>query len=112
MSQGTNSGWIWRARGKGTVRVLVTGNAGFIGFHVATKLLERGDTVVGFDVVNAYYDPRIKEERLRLLRETADRSGGNYTFIRANLAERGAVEACFHEHKIERVIHLAAQAGV
>jgi UDP-glucuronate 4-epimerase len=53
------------------MKVLVTGNAGFIGFHVARRLMERGDEVLGFDVVNNYYDPSLKEARLKLLEETA-----------------------------------------
>lgn len=94
------------------MNVLVTGNAGFIGFHVARALLERGDAVVGFDVVNDYYDPALKEARLKVLEETASRTGAQYVFVRANLAERSAVEACFAAHRFDRVIHLAAQAGV
>jgi UDP-glucuronate 4-epimerase len=94
------------------VAVLITGNAGFIGFHAAKRLLEEGQALVGFDVVNDYYDPAIKEARLRFLEETAARTGTPYTFVRANLADRTAVEACFSRHPIDRVIHLAAQAGV
>ncbi|RWQ21725.1 NAD-dependent epimerase [Mesorhizobium sp.] len=94
------------------MKVLVTGNAGFIGFHVAKALLERGDEVVGFDVVNDYYDPKLKEARLRLLEETNRRTNSGYHLIRANLADRAAVEKCFADHKFDRVVHLAAQAGV
>jgi len=94
------------------MRVLVTGNAGFIGFHAAKRLLERGDAVVGFDVVNNYYDPALKEARLAVLEETADRCGSAYTFIRGNLADEPAVRDCFARHDFDRVIHLAAQAGV
>lgn len=94
------------------MKILVTGNAGFIGFHVARKLLARGDSVVGFDVVNDYYDPALKEARLQLLEREARASTGDYAFVRANLAARAAVEACFAEHRPDRVIHLAAQAGV
>jgi len=90
------------------MKVLVTGNAGFIGFHTAKRLLERGESVVGFDSVDAYYDPALKEARLKALREL----GGDYTFIRANLADREKVDACFADHEFDRVIHLAAQAGV
>ncbi len=92
--------------------ILVTGNAGFIGFHTARTLLERGDDVVGFDVVNDYYDPAIKEARLAILEETARRTGAKYTFVRANLADRAAVEQAFAANQIRRVINLAAQAGV
>lgn len=94
------------------MKVLVTGNAGFIGFHTTKRLLERGDAVVGFDAVNDYYDPRIKEARLRILEETAARTGSEYQFTRASLADSGAVRDCFQRHRFDRVIHLAAQAGV
>ena len=93
-------------------KILVTGNAGFIGFHTAKRLLERGDSVVGFDSVNDYYDVTIKEARLKILEETAERTGSEYVFVRANLADQSAVNECFERHDIGRVINLAAQAGV
>jgi UDP-glucuronate 4-epimerase len=94
------------------MKVLVTGAAGFIGFHLARSLLLRGDEVVGLDCVNSYYDPALKEARLRLLEQAASETGSGYSFIRADLADRGQVEACFASHRFDRVIHLAAQAGV
>jgi UDP-glucuronate 4-epimerase len=94
------------------MKILVTGAAGFIGFHTATQLLERGDDVVGFDVVNDYYDPAIKEARLQALSSAALRCEGRYHFIRANIADAIAVSDCFKRHQFDRVIHLAAQAGV
>jgi UDP-glucuronate 4-epimerase len=94
------------------MKILVTGSAGFIGFHTSLALLARGDDVVGFDSVNAYYDPRIKEARLVELEKAAAESRGSFTFIRANLAHKDAVDACFRDHRFDRVIHLAAQAGV
>ncbi|MFA6031738.1 MAG: NAD-dependent epimerase [Myxococcota bacterium] len=94
------------------MKILVTGAAGFIGYHVAKRLLQRGDEVVGFDNVNAYYEPGIKEGRLRLLEELARTSGAGFQFIRENLADQAAVKACFAAHRFDRVIHLAAQAGV
>lgn len=94
------------------MKVLVTGDAGFIGFHTARRLIERGDTVVGFDSVNDYYDPGLKEDRLEILGATAARAGGRYHPTRANLADRTAVQTCFAAHRFDRVIHLAAQAGV
>jgi UDP-glucuronate 4-epimerase len=94
------------------MKVLVTGAAGFIGCHVAKRLLERGDEVVGFDNVNAYYDPGIKEGRLQLLGEVSRKTSARFQFIRANLANQDAVKTCFAEHSFDRVIHLAAQAGV
>jgi UDP-glucuronate 4-epimerase len=94
------------------MKILVTGSAGFIGFHVAKALLQRGDAVVGFDVVNSYYDPALKEARLRVLEQTAKENGVPYSFVRADLADSAQVNACFEEHRFTRIIHLAAQAGV
>jgi UDP-glucuronate 4-epimerase len=94
------------------LKILVTGSAGFIGFHTALKLLERGDEVVGFDNVNDYYDPSLKENRLKILIEKAGSGLGKFSFVRENLADRPALERCFKDHCFDRVIHLAAQAGV
>lgn len=94
------------------MKVLVTGNAGFIGFHTVKKLLKRGDEVVGIDNVNDYYDTALKETRLALLEKAARETGSCYTFIRGNLADMLLVKQCFQDHKFDRVIHLAAQAGV
>lgn len=89
------------------MKVLVTGTAGFIGSHVAQRLMARGDEVIGFDSLNDYYDVSLKQARLaRLL----DHPG--YTHVTADLADRSAVEALFARHQPERVVHLAAQAGV
>lgn len=90
------------------MRILVTGAAGFVGFHVARMLLARGDAVTGFDNVNDYYDPALKEARLAEL----DRLGGDWRFLRADLADRAAVAGAFAGSGYDRVIHLAAQAGV
>ena len=94
------------------MKVLVTGDAGFIGSHIAKRLLMRGDSVVGFDVVNTYYDPALKEARLAEVRDIASRTGSEYRSIRANLADQDAVRKCFSDHAFDRVIHMAAQAGV
>jgi UDP-glucuronate 4-epimerase len=94
------------------MKVLVTGAAGFIGFHTAMRLLRRGDEVVGFDNVNDYYDPELKEARLRELEQLARVSNGSWEFIRSDLASDEAVIRCFASHRFDRVIHLAAQAGV
>ena len=88
------------------MRVLVTGAAGFIGSFVAQRLLERGDAVIGFDNLNAYYDVALKAARLaRLQRHDA------FEFVRGDLCDRAAVAALF-ERRPERIVHLAAQAGV
>ncbi len=87
--------------------ILVTGAAGFIGYHVARALLERGDRVVGIDNLNDYYEVSLKEARLRELAPFE-----NFTFVKANVADRAAMEGLFATHKPKRVVHLAAQAGV
>ncbi|MFT6628158.1 MAG: UDP-glucuronate 4-epimerase, partial [Flavobacteriales bacterium] len=85
----------------------VTGAAGFIGFHTSKRLLERGDEVVGVDIVNDYYDPKLKEARLEILGQF-----DKFTFHRENIADREAMPALFASSKVQRVINLAAQAGV
>jgi UDP-glucuronate 4-epimerase len=87
--------------------VLVTGAAGFIGFHVASRLLERGEHVIGLDSLNAYYDPALK--RARLAHFDGD---PRFTFVQADVAHRDALADVFSTYKPRRVIHLAAQAGV
>lgn len=87
--------------------ILVTGCAGFIGFHVAFRLLNEGCTVHGLDSVNVYYDPALKEARLALLSKFP-----TFTFHRVELADQAAVTRVFSAHQPEYVIHLAAQAGV
>ena len=98
------------------MRVLVTGSAGFIGFHVAAALLARGDAVQGFDNLNPYYDVGLKRARLAELDRIAAETGAPYGFAQADLADRAAVEAAFGQGvdggPFDRVIHLAAQAGV
>ena len=87
--------------------VLVTGAAGFIGFHVAQLLLAQGRDVVGVDSVNDYYDPTLKEARLALLRRNA-----KFSFVKLDLADRAATAKLFAQYRFPEVVHLAAQAGV
>jgi UDP-glucuronate 4-epimerase len=87
--------------------VLVTGAAGFIGYHLSRRLLDAGCRVVGFDCVNDYYDVRYKEGRLALLRAYPD-----FEFVREDLADEEAVRAVFADHSFDVVVNLAAQAGV
>jgi UDP-glucuronate 4-epimerase len=89
------------------VKLLVTGAAGFIGFHTAKLLLETGHEVVGIDNLNAYYDPELKQARLRRL---APLSG--FRFTQLDIIDRDAMQALFAREKFQRVVHLAAQAGV
>jgi UDP-glucuronate 4-epimerase len=87
--------------------VLVTGAAGFIGFHVAQRLLSDGRQIVGLDIVNSYYDPKLKEARLDILKRHS-----NFTFVKLDLANRASTKSLFAEHRFHTVVHLAAQAGV
>ena len=89
------------------MKVLITGTAGFIGSALALRLLERGDTIIGIDNHNDYYDPAIKEARL-----ARHSIHPNYTHLRIDLADREAIENAFSIHKPQRVVNLAAQAGV
>ncbi|HOF05641.1 MAG TPA: NAD-dependent epimerase [Syntrophales bacterium] len=88
-------------------RILVTGAAGFIGFHLAKRLLAAGRTVVGVDNLNPYYDVRLKEDRLRILAED-----GAFRFSRLDIADRDALASLFAREQPRIVVHLAAQAGV
>jgi UDP-glucuronate 4-epimerase len=89
------------------LKILVTGAAGFVGMHVAERLLARGDEVIGFDNLNAYYDVRLKEARVTRLE-----THRGFRFVRGDLADKAAVASLFAAERPERVVHLAAQAGV
>jgi len=89
------------------MKILATGAAGFIGFHLARRLLERGDEVVGLDNLNDYYDVALKAARLRLLEAQP-----GFRFVRAALEDRPAIEKLFADERFDAVVNLAAQAGV
>ena len=89
------------------MKILVTGAAGFIGMHVSQVLLDRGDQVVGLDNLNDYYDPRLKKSRLARLTPHA-----GFNFVRLDVEDRDGMRSLFEFEKFDRVIHLAAQAGV
>lgn len=89
------------------MKILVTGAAGFIGMHTSLRLLARGDEVVGLDNLNDYYDPTLKEARLARLTPHA-----RFRFVKLDVADRAGMEALFAAERFDRVIHLAAQAGV
>ncbi|MBK7660176.1 MAG: NAD-dependent epimerase [Betaproteobacteria bacterium] len=89
------------------MKVMVTGSAGFIGYHLAERLLARGDRVVGVDNLNDYYDVSLKQARLERLAKHA-----GFDFRRLDIADRAAMDGLFAEHRFDAVVNLAAQAGV
>ena len=89
------------------MKILVTGAAGFIGFHTSRVLLDKEHEVIGFDNINEYYDPDLKNSRLKILKQYP-----NFKFHKKNLEDKEAIENVFKEDSPKRVIHLAAQAGV
>src|SRR4051794_29360243 len=89
------------------MKILVTGSAGFIGFHLSKRLLARGDEVVGLDVMNAYYDPALKAARRAILE-----ANPGYRHAQLDLTDRAGVAALFEDFQPETVVNLAAQAGV
>jgi UDP-glucuronate 4-epimerase len=88
-------------------KIIITGSAGFIGFSVCIKLLERGDSIIGIDNHNDYYDPKIKDARLQILTKYS-----NYEHYKIDLCDSAGLNNVFKNHKIQKVINLAAQAGV
>lgn len=92
------------------MKVLVTGAAGFIGSHVTLSLLERGDVVVGIDNLNDYYDVSLKEARLEVI--GSHKNSANFSFIKLGVEDRDGMAALFSEQQFDKVVHLAAQAGV
>ncbi len=104
------------------MKILITGTAGFIGFHLAKRLLERGDEIIGLDSINDYYDIRVKYGRLEMTGIAQEKIAynqliqsavfSNYQFIQLNLEDKENLQKLFSEQKFDRVINLAAQAGV
>ena len=93
-------------------RVLVTGVAGFIGFHLSKRMLAAGIEVVGVDNMNDYYDPSLKRLRIRELQKSSIKNPQNFKFVEINLADRAGMEALFAAQSFDVVLHMAAQAGV
>ena len=89
------------------MKVMVTGSAGFIGFHVAQSLLDRGDQVIGIDNFNDYYDPLLKKSRTAILQAYLE-----FTSYQIDISDQNAMSCIFNAEKPDRVVHLAAQAGV
>jgi UDP-glucuronate 4-epimerase len=91
-----------------TASILVTGAAGFIGYHVARRLIERGESVIGIDSINGYYDPKLKRDRLSKL----EKLGGDFTFSRTDFTDCGELDAAMEAFDFDRIVHLGAQPGV
>ncbi len=96
-----------RKRGGHLSKILITGAAGFIGFHLSKRLLARGDQVIGIDNINDYYDVSLKQARLDIIKNYP-----NFSFYKLDLDDRAAIEKLFQEHNFDFVVNLAAQAGV
>lgn len=96
------------------MKILITGSAGFIGYHLTKKMLQMGHTVFGVDNLNNYYDPKLKTARLESLEKfcSSEKCANRYTFKKLDISDRKATEALFEEEQFDRVVNLAAQAGV
>ena len=92
--------------------ILVTGSAGFIGFHLCTKLLKKGIKVIGIDNLNNYYDVNLKQARNNKLKELSKANDVDYKFFKGNLEDKDFIDSIFNKYKPDQVINLAAQAGV
>ena len=90
--------------------ILVTGAAGFIGFHLCKKLIKNGIKIIGIDNINDYYDIELKKKRLEILSQTSSKN--NWQFLKTDLIDKDQLLQIFQDHKPETVINLAAQAGV
>ena len=94
------------------MKILVTGAAGFIGFHLCKKLINSNFQVIGIDNLNSYYDKKLKEARLKVLQDIANKSSGQLFFKKVEIENSEDLKNIFNEFEPEKVIHLAAQAGV
>ena len=93
------------------MEILVTGAAGFIGFHISSQLIKKGHKVVGVDNINNYYDTKIKRDRLKILKQISKKKK-NFLFYKKDIVSYNSLSSIFSKNKIQYVIHLAAQAGV
>ena len=93
------------------MKILITGSSGFIGFHLAKKLLSMGYDIVGVDMMNSYYDLNLKKERLKELKRLTNNTN-KFIFFKINIVSKSSLNKIFKNYKFDRVINLAAQAGV
>ena len=94
------------------MKILLTGSAGFIGFHLTKNLLEKSHEVIGIDNLNSYYDVKLKESRILNIKSFAKQNGSKFTFLKCDLTKKTQLEDIFEEYKPEYIVNLAAQAGV
>lgn len=94
------------------MRILITGVGGFIGFHVAKKLIKKNNVIVGVDNLNTYYDPRLKKKKIEILKNLSRKNKNKFIFYKVNICDNKKISHIFKKFKFQKVIHLAAQAGV
>ena len=94
------------------MKILITGAAGFIGYHLSKRILKNGHDLIGFDNLNSYYDPTLKESRLKQLKKLSADTGNKFTFIRGDLQNKSHIKNIFKKYIPKKVVNLAAQAGV
>ena len=94
------------------MRILITGVGGFIGFHVAKKLIKKNNIIVGIDNLNTYYDPKLKKKKIEILNNLSKKNKAKFFFYKTNICDNKKLDLIFKKFKFQKVIHLAAQAGV
>ena len=101
-----------RKKARMTSQILVTGAAGFIGFHLSSRILNEGIPVIGLDNINSYYDPAIKRKRIEILKNTASKINTSFELIEVDLQDTDSIHQIFEQYNFSSVVNLAAQAGV
>ena len=94
------------------MKILVTGCAGFIGFHTTMELLKHNHHVIGLDSLNRYYDPKLKKNRLKFIKSFVKEKKKKFKFIRCDISNNNNINKIFKKYKFKTIVHLAAQAGI